>query len=402
MRQATQVTDFDALRRRRKRGIFLRRFLKGFLVLAAISLLAYAIVNFNNLLVHRQFPTQVVNFVQGLYGPGFPARAPGGTLRDVKALGSDVAVLTDSALHLYNRSGRQMLGLQRISDASVLLTNDSRMLIYAQGSPHFSLYFQNRLVLEGEHDNAIISAALGERGNYALVSTTMQFRSQVRVFDEQFRQYFEWSSPTELVAFVALNPRGTAMAAASICTSGGELLSSIFIFAFDAEELVARLDFADELVLALEYLDNDRVLLITDKGLRIINSATGAAIGSYDIPTGFRLALFRLGGEHILLLTENPEYRTQSVVLLNTRGTQLARAYPELPVRDVQIGPHGVYLLTAEGVARYDHALRRTGEVLSGGVLRILLAGQALYYFTGEEIRVMEFYYAEQETSPDA
>ena len=386
-----QPTDFQALRARRKRGIFLRRFLKGMLILAFIALASYTVLNFGNVLVQSQFPTRVVNFVQGLSGPGFPARAPGGVLRDVKSLGTDVAILSDSSLHLYNRSGRQLLGVQRISDTSVLLTNDNRILIYAIGSPHFSLYFQNRLILEGEHDNPIISAALGARGNYALVSSTMQFRSQVRVFNEQFEQYFEWSSPTELVAMVALNPRGTAMAAASIGAQGGEIVSTIFLFAFHTQEMGARRDFPGELVLALEYLDDTAIAIVTDAGLRILDGVNGAITGRYDIPGG-RLSLSRIQGGHILLLNENPEYHTRSVILLDASGDVLARYDSGLPIRDMQVGPRNIYLLTAKGVTRYDHQFSTLAEVSAPGVLRILIAGNNLYYFTYQEIRVMDFY----------
>jgi len=376
--------DFEKIRKARRRGIFLRRLV----ILAAIMIGIFSIMSLNNLLVHWQFPTLANNFLQGFGGPGFPLQAPGGTLRDVKALGSDIVVLNDSNLHLYNRRGRELLNIQRISENTILLTTGNRMLTYSNGSPAFQIHFQNRLIFEAEHDNPIISAALGARGNYALVSSTMQFTSQVTVFTERFEQYFQWSS-SELVAMVALNARGTEMAAGSIGASGGQFLSTVFLFAFDNTEVVRRLELPGELILDLEYLSNDRIGIITDKGLRIMDAGTGMLINSYDISAG-RIALARMSGEYILLLNENPEYRAQTVILLSAMGVELGRSEPETPVRDMQVGGGRVYVLTSGGVLRYGNGMNLTGEAQQTGIQRILLAGNALYYFTGDEIRVMD------------
>jgi len=379
-----KAMDFEKIRKARRRGIFLRRLV----ILAAIMIGIFSIMSLNNLLVHWQFPTLANNFLQGFGGPGFPLQAPGGTLRDVKALGSDIVVLNDSNLHLYNRRGRELLNIQRISENTILLTTGNRMLTYSNGSPAFQIHFQNRLIFEAEHDNPIISAALGARGNYALVSSTMQFTSQVTVFTERFEQYFQWSS-SELVAMVALNARGTEMAAGSIGASGGQFLSTVFLFAFDNTEVVRRLELPGELILDLEYLSNDRIGIITDKGLRIMDAGTGMLINSYDISAG-RIALARMSGEYILLLNENPEYRAQTVILLSAMGVELGRSEPETPVRDMQVGGGRVYVLTSGGVLRYGNGMNLTGEAQQTGIQRILLAGNALYYFTGDEIRVMD------------
>lgn len=376
--------DFEKIRSARRRGIFLRRLA----VLVAIMISVFAIMSLNNLLVHWQFPTLVNNFLQGFGRAGFPIQAPGGTLRDVKALGSDIVVLNDSNLHLYNRNGSELLNIQRISENSILLTAGNRMLTYANGSPSFRIHFQNRLILEAEHDNPIISAALGARGNYALVSSTMQFTSQVTVFTERFEQHFQWNS-SELVAMVALNARGTGMAAGSIGASGGELISTVSLFAFDTRETVGSLELPGELILGLEYLNDDRIGLITDKGLRIMDAGTGRLINSYNISAG-RIALARMTGEYILILNENPEYRAQTVILLSARGAELGRSELETPVRDMQVGRGRVYILTAGGVLRYDQSMNLTGEFQQSGILRILLAGNVLYYFTGDEIRVLD------------
>jgi len=378
-----KATDFQKLRKRRQRNILLRRLF----ILVAVVVALFAVLSLNNLLVNQQFPTVVNNFIQGFGGSRFPIRAPGGILRDVQPLGNDIVVLNNTNLHVYNRNGRELLGVQHMSDSTVMLTSGNRMLTYTFGGTGFNIYFQNRMMLDGEHDNPIRVAALGERGNYALVSSTWQFASQVTVFTEQFEQHVRWDT-SELVAMVALNPRGTEMAAASIGAQGGQLRTTISLFDFSTSSVKAQLELTGELILGLEYLNDAHIAVITDGGLRVINSANGRVINSYDISAG-RLVLTRMNSEHILLLNENSEYRTQTVILFNTRGEELGRTEPGSMVRDMQVGSAGVYVLTAQGIGRYDHTMSHIEKVEQGGILRILLAGNTLYYFTEEEIRVL-------------
>ena len=384
--------DFQKLRKRRRRGIFLRRLL----ILAAIIGAGFALISLNNLLVRWQFPTMIVNFAQGFGGPGFPIRAPGGVLRDVTALGSDIAVLNDTSLHVYNRNGRERLGMQRISESTIMLSSGNRMLTYTFLGTDFAIHFQNRIVLEGQHAQPIRTAALGERGNYALVSSTWQFTSQVMVFDDRFDHPFSWGT-SELVSIVALNPRGTQMAAGSVGARGGQLLSTVFLLdLFGAEEASARLELTGELILGLEYLSDTHIGIITDRGLRVMSAANGRLVNSYDITSG-QLSLSRMSGGRILLLNEDPQYRAQTVILFGARGEELGRTSPQSAVRDIQVGSTGVYVLTAQGVARYDHTMNRTGKAEQTGILRILLAANTLYYFTDEEIGVLRIDVGQEE-----
>ena len=375
--------DFQKMRKRRRRKIHMRRMA----ILAIIIIAIFAVMSLNNMLVHWQFPTLVSNFFQGFGGPAFPIRVPTGAMRDVRPLGGDIAILTDANLHVFNRNGRQLLSIHRVNESTIMLANGNRMLTYTIGSPDFSIHFRNRLVHDGHHGDPIRTAALGERGNYAIVSSTWRFTSQVTVFDDDFDQKIEWNT-SEWVAMVALSPRGNQMSAAVIDAQGGQLRSTVLLFNLEEEGQPTQLEFIDEFILGLEYLSDTHIAAITDRGLRIISAGDGRLLSSYDIRAG-QIAMSRMGGGYILLLNENPEYRTQTVILFNARGDELGRTGPQNLVRDMQVGSAGVYILTIQGVARYDHTMQRTGETEQSGVMRILLTAHNLYYFTDEEINVM-------------
>ncbi|MCL2856905.1 MAG: DUF5711 family protein [Oscillospiraceae bacterium] len=378
-----QATDFNRLRTKRKRGLFLRRLI----ILALIAGLIFAARSMGTMLVEHQLPTLAQNFFGRLGGPGFPVRMPAGNLEQVRALGSDIAVINGANLHLYGRNGRELLSAQRVGQGAVLLTAGNRMLTYTVGGQAFTIHFQNRQILEGEHDSPIRAAALGRTGNYAIVSSTMQFRSQLIVFNEQFGERFRRNT-SELVAMVALCPSGNEVAAGSFATQGGELYSTVTAFVFDREEPLVRMEFHGEFILGLEYLNYGRIAVITDHGLRVIDTGAGRIVGSHDI-VGGAVASSRVGDGQILLLGENPENRVQTAILFGESGQELGRATPQQAVRDMQVGSIGVFILTTGGITVYDHAMNEQGKHEQVGIQRILLAGGTLYYFVYGEIRVL-------------
>ena len=383
-REMGRATDFDKLRKKRKRTLFLRRLV----VLVLVAGLIYSTQFVNTFLVEHQLPTVVTNFVGRFGGPGFPVRMPAGNLEQVRALGNDIAVINGGALHLYGANGRELLSAQRIGEGATLLTAGNRIFTYTFGGQPFSIYFQNRLLLDGEHDSPIRAAALGRQGNYAIVGSTMQFRSHLIVFNEQFEQRFEWFS-SELVTIVALCPSGNQVAAGSVSSRGGIFYSDVRVFAFDQRDPIAELELPDQLLLGLEYLGYGRVAVITDHGLRVLETSAGRVVGSYDIQSG-EVAFSRLGGGYTLLLNEIPEDRTQTAILFGESGQELGRANIYSAVRDLQVGSSGVYILTAGGILTYDHNMSELGKLEQVGIERILLAGGTLYYFIYGEIRVFE------------
>ena len=388
-----QATDFNRLRAKRKRNLFLRRLL----VLALIAGVIFAALSLSTALAERQLPTLATNFFGGLGGPGFPVRMPAGTLEQVRALGGDIAVINGANLHLYNRRGRELLSAQRVGQGAILLTAGNRMLIYTIGGQGFSIYFQNRLLMDGEHDNQIRAAALGRQGNYAIVSSTMQFRSQLTVFTEGFEERFQWNSQ-ELVQIAALCPGGNGVAAGSISTQGGLLYSRVTVFALDRRDPIAELVFANQLILGLEYLSEGRVAVITDRGLRVVDTGSGRVINSYDIQGGV-VASSRIEDGYVLLLWHNHEYRAQAAILFDARGQELGRADPGAAVQDMQVGSGGAYILTATGITRYGRAMDQLGKFEQTGIQRILLAQGVLYYFTDDEIRVLGDLYRSEDAS---
>ncbi len=372
------TTDFEKLRKRRRRI----RLIQRISALAGIVLLFAGILSLNDILVSGGTLARLRDFVGGLGGGGYPIAAPGGTLREVGALGGDVAVLNDTNLYIYNDKGKEMLSLQRMSENTVMLAAGGRVLTYDIGGNSFLLHTRQTRLLEGSHDQPLEAMALSESGGYALASPSNQYAAQVTVFNGRFEQSFQWLS-NELVSALALHAAGDTMAAACLGATGGVLESAVCLFSLDYDRELARVAFPDELILELNYM-GDALGVLTDRGYHVLGAA-GERLASHSF-AGEQLLLARFTGGYAVFLCENPEARTQRLLLFDAAGQLLATFSPDSRVRDIALG-ESVYLLTDSEIRRLDPQLQSEGSLPAGGASRILLAGDKLYAFTAEEIR---------------
>ncbi len=378
----SNAMDFQKIRKKRQRTQMFKRM--GVLLGLALTLLV--ILSLNDMLVQEGVLTRMRDFFGGMGGSGYPIPAPGGILREVMALEGDVAVLNDTNLYLYNKKGKELLNLQRMNDNTIALAAGGRILTYELGGTRYKIHTRQSLLLEGEHEHAITAMALGERGDYAVISSSKQYTAQVTAYSPRFEMAFQWSS-NEMVTGVALHPKGGRMAAASVSTWEGVLHSSVYLFAFDTDKELAKVDFTDQLILWIAYLGDNQIGVLTDKSYHILDGQ-GNLLAELSL-TGERPVALRSHKGELLLLCENAEARSQTLLLVDAKGKELGRLHPGQKVRDMQVGG-SVYLLTDEGILRCDKALSAVATSPMTGVNRILLANQVLYGFTAGEIRVLD------------
>ncbi len=378
----SNAMDFNKIRKKRKRTQLFKRM--G--VLLGLALILLVLLSLNDMLVQEGALTRMRDFFGGMGGSGYPIPAPGGVLREVMALDGDVAVLNDTNLYLYNKKGKELLNLQRMSDNTIALTAGGRILTYELGGTRYKIHTRQSLLLEGEHEHPITAMALGERGDYAVVSSSKQYAAQVTAYSPRFEMAFQWSS-NELVTGVALHPKGGGMAASSVGAWEGVLRSSIYFFAFNTDKELAKVDFTDQLILWMAYLGDNQIGVLTDKSYHILDGQ-GNLLAELSL-AGERPVALRSNKGELLLLCENPEARSQTLLLVDSKGKELGRLHPGQKVRDMQVGG-SVYLLTDDGIVRCDKTLSPVATSPITGVNRILLANQVLYGFTAEEIQMLD------------
>ena len=365
-----KTVDFNKMRKRRQRTQTLRRLLALAAVMAGIA----GVLALNNLLIEEEIPTRIGDVIESFGGSGYPVAVPGGIIRDVKNVGDNLAVLNDTNLYLYNAKGKLLNNIQQMGETGVVRTSASRVLAFDAGKKRYGIYSKSRQLLEQTLEHGIINAAINDRGDYAIVSSSNQFVAETYVYNRQNTEIFYWSSADHLVLDVAISPKGDRMAV-------------IFRFDSDKEEDVQRLELSDDMLLCVDFPESDRITVLTDKRYVVLDSHAKEK-GSYQFGEK-HVAASETYGRDILLLLDSRDNKAKEVVLLGADGRERSSTTLEKPVRDMALARDRVYLLTEDGIITYTYKMQLKSKHDERGIRVIHSIGSKLYYMTEEEILVL-------------
>lgn len=380
------AVDFNKVRRRRQRSVTLKRLF----VVAGVMLLTGAVIFTYNLLIVENATTGLRDYFESRGGMGFPADLPGGVIRDVTSIGENLAVLNDTNLYIYSKKAKIVQNIQRMTEHTVAVPSDSRVLTFSVGSRGFSVHSIGREMFTQTLELGILCGTMNRGGDFAVIAPVKEFASKVYVYDRYFRQIYSWSSP-EYATNVSLSPEGGRMAVN--CVSGSEdgVLESLlylFTFAENRENAEVALTLQDNLCLGLDFQESDRIALLTDKQYMIVDQA-GNVTQKYDFG-GRQLLAREFSGKQALLLFAGQDRHESELVLLNENLSEQAALQLDEKVLDLAFGADQIYVLTGSGLTGYDLDMKQISVLEQRGILNICLVGERLYYLTYNRICVLE------------
>jgi hypothetical protein len=299
-------------------------------------------------------------------------------------MGSNLAILNDTNLYLYNSRGKIISNIQQMSDKTVLLTNNSRSLTYDVNAKSYRLHTPSRTV-EAEVENNILAADLGEGGQYALVTTSRQYVAEVTVYESPTAPHlFRWFSSENHVSGVSLSPGGDRLAVSCVMTENGAIRSSVLLFHRGVEQRLAEVDFPDSLILQLDYYEDERIGVLTDREYAVLDG-DGNILHRYSLGDG-QVTAFTTYGRETLLLTEDKEARRSDIILLDETCTEKARLTATGNIRGMAMGRRRIYRLDDTGIESLDRELHSMEKLELRGISSIHLVRDKLYYCTATEI----------------
>ncbi|MDR2931808.1 MAG: DUF5711 family protein [Oscillospiraceae bacterium] len=380
----TVKVDFERARKRRQ---FLQS-AKRFAILGLVTAAVVGAIILNNFLVDQGVSTHVSDIIESFGGDGFPIDLPGGIIRDTKSLGKNLTVLNDTNLYIYSPKARLISNIQQMTENTVLCANAGRVLTYDTGSKRYRIHSPSKLLAEKETEDSILAADLGTHNEYALVTSPSRFVAMVTVYNEKFEPVFYTYSAENHITGVSLSPAGDAMVTSAVNTDNGMLRSYVAYYRFNVEDEIARVTFDDSLILQMDFISEDRVGILTDRTYTITDQK-GKELFSYALGDN-PITAFASYGKEALIRTEYKEARRCDVVLLGAEGEEIWTLQLTNNVRDMCMDGKLVYILDDGGISVYDRNRERVSRLDLRGVSRIHLVGDTLYYFTQDEIKVLE------------
>lgn len=138
----------------------------------------------------------------------------------------ELAVVTGSAVNLYNMLGNNILNYNTSYSQPVLHTSKSYMLVYALGEKAYSINNTLSQLYTETYEYPIQGAALSDSGMYAIVSKTLEYRSAVYIYDRDFNKITQILKD-KLVMDVEITSNGDEVLLLSVYNKNGDFRSEI-------------------------------------------------------------------------------------------------------------------------------------------------------------------------------
>ena len=227
-------------------------------------------------------PDRLMGGVENLLGTGtgsYPVDMSGTHVRRLEQAQSYAAVLTDSHLIYLNHSGAEVSRYTCAYPTALMRTAGRYVLVAEQGGRRLHLSTRNKVVLEMTADQDILSVALNEKGQIAVLTDGPQgYAVQIKVYDKTGKRLYT-RDRNHTATEIALSRDGTQVAMLSVEADGGNLNTTMDVFSLKTSDTESLCTYTakDRLLYRMEYMDGGWVAAFSEDSVVMLDTSDGLA-----------------------------------------------------------------------------------------------------------------------------
>ena len=305
------------------------------------------------------FPAGIIKTLSNsfaLLGSGsYPVELESSDTLNAVSKSSHYYVLSDTKVSAFSSSGKELFSYSHGFENPVIKTSVGGAIVFEQGGTGYVLFDLNGVSGEFTAQNKIITAAISDSGNYAVVLRSDKYASAVTVFGKGEKVLYEWYSAKDTVNNVALSPNGKKLAVATFSAQVGKYTSKLRILEYESAEPLHSQEFDDSIVYSIENTDRSNFAVVTKNGVKFIKWSD---YKTTEYKNDYSAAFFRTGkGSSTAVFNRESDKTDNRVVVFSKKGEKTAEFEFKGIISDIAVfGGHiycmsdtEIYLLDANG-----------------------------------------------------
>ncbi len=254
------------------------------IVTLILFLLLVALVGLNwNVLAPPKLAQSLYSFINSFGKSKYPVTFTQGSMKTGVPLGSDVGVLTDTSFLIYSQTGDLLAARPHGFSNPAAVSGGGDAIIFDRGGKQFRVETRFSEPYTASATNAITTAAAGESGNFAIVTESQDYLSELTVYNTSYKNVFEWDASQSRVLSAALSPDGSKLAAIAVGARDGSIFSDIYIFNLNSQNPVAVKKYDGELLYSISFKDNNEIAAVgQDETAFLDSSGKQTSLYTYD------------------------------------------------------------------------------------------------------------------------
>ena len=264
----SELTEFEEARRRRRRKKNWRRTKKLAIVLAVVAVIGITVFAGRQL----GWGSHLTNLAASLRGgKGFPVTLDRQETRQLIGVKGGVALCTEGSVTVYNTGGVITGEFLHSYNSPVSVYSGGRLLTYDVGGTDWMLTNKTKTLQSGTGSGILLGGTLNDKGTVALSRRGGSGLSAVTVDNARGEEIFLLESGDCYLSVLALNGKGTWLAAGGVTSGGGALGCGIKLHDMTGRQPAVSLSWPDEILLKAQWC-GDKLLAVTDRGARVIST----------------------------------------------------------------------------------------------------------------------------------
>ena len=364
--------------KKRKRARLIRRIAVSVIV---VSLAVVIIINKDNLT-----PEAISNWLSGTIAQsgegGFPVKMPSGSAVSLDMVGSDIALTNQTNVYFYSSKGNQIRSVQHARKNVQAKAAGNNLLVYSVGSQEVSVETIKKTNATLKTEKAIITGEVCKSGDFVIATQSDVYTSEMKVYDKNANAVFKWTPSVGVISALSISPDGNRVAAATLYTQGGKIMSGIYLFSTSKSEALFSYKIENQVVRSLS-CDKNGVTVITNMQYTRLDEY-GSEVGTFSFDEKKLLDMSSVSNGHALIFEDVNDPNKSVLCVLSSKGEVRSEANISENVIDLASNGDNVYLISETGIFLYEAStgIRRDECTIEDDAQRVCAGSSAAYVIT--------------------
>ncbi len=275
----------------------------------------------------------------------------------------NILITTDSVVS-FNTNGTEKYTESLGYTNPVYKSADKKYIVFERSTGKYTVGDKSKIVCQGDLDEEIINADVASNGNWAVITGNAQSKMRLSVRNSKNKEIFAWECSDDYLTDVAMSKNGKSVAVSSINVVNGDPYSHIYYFNIDSLEVEGKIEYPNETVYKIKFIDNKKVSVITDISYMIadMNERRSQVISyEYDTLSGYS---FGKKSSVAILKKGFGSLNEKNLTVIDKNGECVFEKTVESEILDFTADTKRVYVLIPGNILAYSIS---SGEI-SGDV----------------------------------
>ena len=344
-----EIKEIRNAMRKKKRNRTARRIC---IVVILLALVVAIIVNRDNLT-----PDAISNWLSGSLSAegseeGFPVNLPSGETVSLMGVSENVALTTQTNVYFYSPRGREIRSLQHSCKGVQTKAGGDNLLLYSVGGNKILVETKSKNMVSAETENKIITGEISRNGRFAIATESDVYTSEMTVYDKAGNAVFKWTPSGSVITSLALSEDGRRVAAATVFTEGGVLMTGVHLFETGKSEALFSYRLKDEIAVSLE-VNKNSVRVISSSAVTDI-SEKGELLQSLSFGGKKLKCKTECDGNSVLVFEDVNDPSKSTIEIVNNKTVVKAQASVSKAVLSVASDGKDIYAIADDEIMKFS------------------------------------------------